>query len=185
MAKGLALQFPLISRLRDEGKLQGGNDRATGHWFRSKYLVTPPTSWTVLHDLDGGDKKTIWFDSRFYRINLLWEGGCLRIRDIHLFDERLASEYETKPASANDRRFFTLPFVDGFLWSKPGQLAGVRIKALVEGKKVLLEGGSPAVVNSDDTAVTIRWPLATVSRGAGDRAAEGQGWNAITITEKG
>lgn len=159
MARGLEIQFPLIARLRDEGKLRVETMAASGRWFRSTYRVTPATSFTVLKDVDGGDRRTVWFDSRFYRINLLWEDGTLRIRDIHLFDERLPSVYETSAATADECRFYTLPFVDGYLWSKPWQIAGLRLKAVMGGKEIPLTGGEPVVKTNGDSALVIRWPL--------------------------
>lgn len=161
MAKGLEIQFPLIGRLRDEGKVRVETMAASGRWFRRRYRVTPVTSFVALKDVNGGDRRTIWYDSRFYRINLLWENGTLRIRDIHLFDERFPSAYETSAASSNECRFFTLPFVDGYLWSKPDQIAGLRLKAIVEGKEVLLSGGDPIVEAKGDSEQVIRWPLET------------------------
>jgi hypothetical protein len=163
MEKGLEIQFPLIARLRDEGKVRVETMGTSGRWFRSKYRVTPATSFTVLKDVDSSGRRTVWFDSRFYRINLLWEDGALRIRDIHLFDERFPSVYETEAATSNECRFFTLPFVDGFLWSKPGQIAGLRVKAVVGGKVVVLKGGEPVVSNRGDSVMLIRWPLTTVA----------------------
>jgi hypothetical protein len=162
MAKGLGIQFPLIARLRDEGKLKVETMAETGRWFRTRYRLTPATSFTVLKDIEGSDKKTIWYDSRFYRVNLLWEGGMLRVRDIHLFDERFPSIYETEAANSNECRFFTLPFVDGYVWSKPGQMAGLRLKAVIGGAAVALAGGDPEVSPEGDSALLVRWPLKTV-----------------------
>ncbi len=161
MEKGLEIQFPLIARLRDQGKVRVETLGASGRWFRSTYRVTPPTSFTVLKDMNSSGRRTVWFDTRFYRINLLWEAGALRIRDIHLFDERFPSVYETQAATSNECRFFTLPFVDGYLWSKPGQIAGLRLKARIDGKDVGLTGGDPVVNLKDDSTMLIRWPLKT------------------------
>jgi hypothetical protein len=162
MSKGLQIQFPLIAQLRDEGKVRVETMAESGRWFRAKYGLTPATSFTVLKDIDGSDRKTVWFDSRFYRINLLWEDGTLRIRDIHLFDERFPSVYETAAANSNECRFFTLPFVDGYLWSKAGQIAGLRLKARAGGKEVVLTGGAPVVEVKGDSAMLIRWPVERV-----------------------
>jgi hypothetical protein len=30
--------------------------------------------------------------------------------------------------------------VDGYLWSKPGQLAGLRLKTLLNGQEIILKG---------------------------------------------
>jgi hypothetical protein len=163
MAKGLEIQFPLIAGLRDAGKLQVETMAESGRWFRSKYHLTPATSFTVLKDVGRSNRKTIWYDSRFYRVNLLWEDGMLRIRDIHLFDEQLPSAYETTPAATNECRFFTLPVVDGYLWSKPGQVAGLRVMTMMRGQVVAVGGGDPEVIGIADSELLIRWPLKTVA----------------------
>jgi hypothetical protein len=161
MSKGLGLQFPLIARLRDEGRLEVQTLAESGRWFSKKYPLTPSTTFTVTKDLPGSDAKTIWFDSRFYRVNLLWEKRTLRIRDWHLFDEKLPSIYETKAATANECSFLTLPVVDGYLWSKKDTLAGLRLMGIIDGKTVPLEGGDPVFQPIGDTAMLIRWPLTT------------------------
>lgn len=158
MVKGFGIQLPLIAHLRNENKIRVETLEASGRWFRKKYTVTPATSFAVSKDLDGSDKKTLWFNSRFYRANLLWENGSLRIRDIHLFNEKFPSVYETQVASSNECKFFTLPFVDGYVWSKPGDIAGLRLKATIAGKETLLEGGDPVFSNTT-TGVHVEWPV--------------------------
>jgi len=162
MSKGLELQFRLIARLRDERRVRVETLAVSGRWFRASYTVTPATTFTVTKDIDGGDTRTIWYDSRFYRINILWKKGQLRIRDIHLFDERLASPYEKVASNTTDCRFFTLPFVDGYVWSTPGQIAGLRLKAVVDGKEILLEGGDPEFAAEGPSTMHIRWRMKTV-----------------------
>jgi hypothetical protein len=162
MSKGFEIQMPLLARLRDEGKIRVETLEASGRWFKKNFKLTPATSFTVNNDLPGGDLKTVWFNSRFYRVNLLWEKGSLRIRDIHMFDERLPSVYTREKATSNECQFFTLPVVDGYLWSKSDQLAGLRFKAVVKGKEVLLEGGDPVVTSPTEGKLHISWPLTNV-----------------------
>jgi hypothetical protein len=159
MAKGFELQLPLIARLRDEKKLKVETLAASGQWFREHYKITPATSVTVNEDLKGSDRKTVWFNSRFYRINLLWEKGTLRFRDIHLFNENFPSTYTTNKATSNECSFFTLPFVDGYIWSAPGQIAGLRFKTIIDGKEILLEGNDPVVTDSIPGKLHISWSL--------------------------
>jgi len=161
MAKGLEFQLPLIARLRDEGKIKVETLAESGRWFREQYKVTPATSVTVMKDLKGSDRKTVWFNSRFYRANLLWEKGTLRFRDIHLFNENFPSTYTLNKATSNECSFFTLPFVDGYLWSSPDTIAGLRFKAVVNGKEVLLEGGDPVVSDTEHGQLHIVWLLKT------------------------
>ena len=131
----------------------------SGRWFKEHYKVTPATSVTVTEDIKGSDRKTVWFDSRFYRANLLWEKGTLRFRDIHLFNEKFPSVYTTEKATSNECSFFTLPFVDGYAWSTPGKIAGLRFKSIVDGKEVLMKGGNPAITDSIAGKLQISWPL--------------------------
>lgn len=163
MAKGFEIQMPLIARLRNEHKIRLETLEQSGRWFKKHYRVTPPTSFTVSHDIEGSDLKTAWFNSRFYRVNFLWENNILRIRDIHLFNENFPSVYTEHVATSNECSFFTLPVVDGYIWSKPSQLAGLRLKAIIGGKEILLTGGQPRFSNSTPGTLHISWPLTSVN----------------------
>ncbi len=162
MAKGFEWQMPLIARLRDEHKIRVETLAESGAWFRKHYALTPATSVTVMKDLPGSDRRTVWYNSRYYRINWLWEKGNLMIRDIHLFDENFPSVYTEERATSNECSFFTLPFVDSYVWSSKGELAGMRLKMMKDGKEVLLEGGEPRVVQKGKSTLHISWPLKNV-----------------------
>ncbi len=155
MRKGFEIQMPLIDRLRKEGKITVKTLAETGQWFKEKYRVTPPTSVTVLNDHSDKDLKTVWFNSRFYRANLLWEQGTLRFRDIHLFDEMAASDYLAQKGTSNQCRYYTLPLVDGFHWSSAQTVAGLRFKS-AGGTE--LRGGDPEVICDDENDLEVRWP---------------------------
>ncbi|CAN5696634.1 hypothetical protein BH11BAC3_BH11BAC3_23650 [soil metagenome] len=159
MAKGLELQFPLIASLRDAQKIKVETLGASGKWFKAHFKTTPATAVTVTEDLPGSNKKTVWFNSRFYRANLLWDSGHLRFRDIHLFDENLPSKYETEVATSNECNFFTLPLVDGYLWSSHDFFAGLRFKAMIDGKATELYGANPIISDKVQGQLTISWPL--------------------------
>lgn len=162
MEKGFLIQMPLIARLRNEGKIKVETLEASGAWFKKQFKVTPATAFTVNNDLPGSDKKTAWYNSRFYRLNLLWENGQLRIRDIHLFDEKFPSVYTTQKATSNECTFFTLPFVDGYLWSKRDLFAGIRFKALVNGKEEIIQGGDPVITSAGADKLRVSWPLLNI-----------------------
>ncbi|WP_183560429.1 hypothetical protein [Mucilaginibacter sp. SP1R1] len=162
MAKGFEIQMPLIASLRDQHKIRVETMEQSGRWFRKTYKVTPATSFTVSKDIDGSDLKTVWFNSRFYRINMLWEHGNLRIRDLHLFNENLPSVYTTQVATSNECVLLTLPVVDGYIWSKPDYLAGLRLKALIDNKEVLIAGGNPVYTHTGPGSIHISWPLTSV-----------------------
>jgi hypothetical protein len=156
MGQGLSIQMPMIAQLLKEGKVTLKTLGETGKWFRNKYKVTPPTSVTVLNDHSKKNQKTVWFNSRFYRANLLWDQGTLRFRDIHLFDETVASDYLTKKGTSTQCDYYTLPVVDGFRWSSLQNVAGLRIKAA---GGLEIKGGDPTVDDRTDGELVVRWPV--------------------------
>ena len=159
MQKGFEIQMPLIAKLRNEGKLRVETLAASGEWFRNKYSLTPATALTVNKDISGSNKKTVWFNSRFYRFNLLWENHTLRFRDIHLFNENFPSYYTEHIATSNECSFFTLPFVDGYRWSSDEKTAGLWFKAMINGKESMLEGDDPIIRDVVPGKLSIEWPL--------------------------
>ena len=140
MAKGLEIQIPLIAKLRDEKKIVVETLSESGKWFSEHYKTTPATSVTANEDANSGRFKTVWFDSRFYRANLLWDDGTLRFRDIHLFDENLPCDYLTVKGTSTKCEFYTFPFVDGYKWSSSEKIAGLRFNAIIDGKEIPLKG---------------------------------------------
>ena len=158
MAEGFTIQMPMIAQLQKEGKVTVQTLGETGRWFKNRYRTTPPTSVTVLNDHSDKDQKTVWFNSRFYRANLLWDQGTMRFRDIHLFDETIASDYLTKRGTSTQCNYYTLPFVDGFVWSSSQTVAGLRLKAFIEGRLVEIRGGDPTVDDRTDGELIVRWP---------------------------
>jgi hypothetical protein len=161
MQKGLSIQFPLIAQLRDSGLLKVQTLEQTGRWFKEQFKLTPATAVTVNKDLDGSNKKAIWFDSRFYRLSIVWEDGRLRIRDLHLFDENISDNIK-KDSASGSYVLTTLPVVDGFVWSDKTHLAGLRLKARINGNEEELTGGDPVITDSIKGRLHIVWPLTNI-----------------------
>ncbi len=162
ISKGLGFQLPLVARLRDEKKVRVETMAESGRWFREHYKMTPPTAVTVKEDLPGSDCKTVWFDSRFFRANLLWEHGTLRFTDLHLFDENLQSEYLTNPVSSSKFFLYTLPFIDGYT-KTPDKIGGLQLKANLNGKEIMIKGKDPVINDRIKGKLHISWPLQSVS----------------------
>ena len=156
MSQGFNIQMPMIARLYKEGKIAVKTLGETGKWFKDNYKVTPPTSVTVLSDHSKKNQKTVWFNSRFYRANLLWDQGTMRFRDIHLFDETVSSDYLTKRGTLTQCFYYTLPFVDGFRWSSLQTVAGLRLKSA---GGLEIKGGDPTVDDRTDGELVVRWPI--------------------------
>ena len=157
MKEGLEMQMPLIDSLRRAGKVRVETLGESGRWFRKRFPLTPATAVTTVSDVRGEGNKTVWYDSRYYRANLLWEKGRFRFRDIHLFDERFKSEYLDTPGTGDRFLFYTMPFVDGFMWSKGGDRAGLSlVRTCRDGQAEELRLDSPEVKERGRSVLEVR-----------------------------
>ena len=169
MEKGFVYQTARLADLRKKGKVRIQTLAETGRWFRERYPVTPPTSVITTEDYQGNGRKTFWFNSRYYRANLLWEGSALKIRDLHVFNENLRSEYLDRPDTLPVFHYETLPLVDGCLWSTKDKMAGLYLIAPD------FEGGEPVFASkADESGQEITWP-----------SAVGKGRFTLSFTEEG
>lgn len=157
MREGLEMQMPLIDSLRRAGKVRVETLGESGRWFRKRFPLTPATAVTTVSDVRGEGNKTVWYDSRYYRANLLWEKGRFRFRDIHLFDERFKSEYLDTPGTGDRFLFYTMPFVDSFMWSKGGDRAGLSlVRTCRDGQTEELRLDSPEVKERGRSVLEVR-----------------------------
>ena len=130
MKKGLKIQMPVFRKLTDEGAFRVETLSESGRWFKENFPVTPVSSVTVSDDFLNAGKSAVWYDSRYYRAGLYWSGTEFIIRDIHMFDEKIESDYLRKPLTTTYCEYLTPPFVDGFFWSSEKELAGLRLVTL-------------------------------------------------------
>ena len=157
MRTGLTLQVALLAQQAGAGEIKIETLAEAGKWFRHHYSITPPTSAVALDDWKHENRKSVWYDSRFYRLNLLWENGSFFIRDLHRFDERVASMTHDTPLTTTYLAYGTLPIMDGALWSG-FERAGIKPVLLgVDGGRLPMPLVGPPLVkelNQTDLGVT-------------------------------
>jgi hypothetical protein len=160
MKTGLTLQIALLAQQAKAGEIQIETLAQAGKWFRDHYSVTPPTSVVALDDWKHEARKSIWYDSRFYRINILWEKDGFFIRDLHRFDENVPSVTHDTPLTTTYLAYGTLPVMDGALWSGP-ERAGIRPVLLSANgeKSPIVPDGPPVVTELNRTDLNITQPL--------------------------
>jgi hypothetical protein len=79
----------------------------------------------ALNDWQGEGRKTVWYDSRFYRLNILWQNGGFFIRDLHCFDQNMVSPTHNTALTNTVLAYETLPVIDWAFWHKKTELAGM------------------------------------------------------------
>jgi hypothetical protein len=159
LGPGLTHQVELLAELVRRGELEVETLAASGRWFRQQFPVTPATAVVALDDCRHEGRRTVWYNSRYYRANLLWEPAGFRFRDLHLFDQRLASPYLTAPLTTTACHYYALPLLDGFHWSTARDAAGFRVVALDTAGPRPVEVGPPTVTEPNASTLRLACPL--------------------------
>lgn len=124
MEKGLSYQFTLFEKLQQEGKLTVETMGESGRWYQETYKTTPASAITAHSAYDDENKNTVWYSSKYYRVNLFGDHGSVRIRDLHFFSEKYFDPFEETVCTENVAVYDTLPLIDGNRQSGNGILAG-------------------------------------------------------------
>lgn len=163
MKSGFTDQITLLSKLNKAGEIKVETLAQSGQWFRAHYPLTPPSAVVALDDWKQENQKSIWYDSRFYRLNLLWQDGEFFIRDLHCFDESVVSATHDSALTTKSLAYETLPIMDCALWAGSAHgLEGMRPVLLSpdNGNSPLVPQGEPVVKELNRTDLSIRQPLA-------------------------
>jgi hypothetical protein len=154
--KGLTMQIELVREMADNGLLRVETLLESGRWYKKNFPVTPATAVTVPDDYRGKDISSVWYNSRFYRAGLLWIKDNFVIRDIHMFDASIESDYLRKAGTTSYCEYITPPFVDGFLWSTKKDKAGLRLVSFkADGKTKEIPVESHECVESGNGELTV------------------------------
>ena len=124
MERGLTYQFARFAQLQQEGKLIVEPLGDTGRWFKETYTTTPASAITAHSAFDDQEKKSVWYCSRHYRINLYADQRGLRIRDMHIFKEEQPDPFENTVCTKNEATYDSLPVMDGNIFSGNQVIAG-------------------------------------------------------------
>lgn len=128
MKTGFLYQIPLFEKLQKEGKICVEPIGDTGRWYKDTFEVTPSSAITAHCAYDDDNKTSVWYSSRFYRVNIYTDNGQLRIRDIHIFSDDHPDKYEDEVCTENFAVYESLPFIDGCRYTGKGVVAGGYLK---------------------------------------------------------
>ena len=124
---GLPYQAKKIAELRDRGEVEVLTLGEAGEWFAATYTSTPAAAQAALSDWKGEGRKSIWYYSPRYRVNLYIENGEASIRDCYLFDENYPERYLENVCRGDSCLFDNLPVWDGMRWSDGKVSAKLRL----------------------------------------------------------
>lgn len=131
MYKGYEKQVEIISKLEKEKVIRVETLEESSTWFENRYKLTPPTTFIASKDWnEKNNLKTLWYNSRFYRISFLLEEDILSIRDVHLFDERYKSRYYENTLEESESIFDALPILNSHYWSNEFKRASIDFRKI-------------------------------------------------------
>lgn len=159
---GLTRQVALFAAQAQAGEIQLETLSEAGQWFRSHYSTTPPTAVVALDDWQEQNRKSVWYDSRFYRVNVFWDSGTLYIRDLHGFNENVVSSTYSNALATTYFDYEALPVMDGGQWSGSGTNSVGMWAVLLSANGTpspMLTAGQPTVNELDPRDLTIQQPL--------------------------
>ena len=136
MREGLEYQFPHIARLAREGKVEVMTLGESGRWFKENFETTPPATLSALKSWKRPNISSIWYYSRFYRVNLVLDNGIARIRDMYLFDENYPERYLDKRCASTACEFRNLPIMDGSIYSDAKSSTTAGIYFMADGQRI-------------------------------------------------
>jgi hypothetical protein len=160
MKRGLTMQMSILAKKAKADEIEVQTLEQSGKWFRRRYALTPPTAVVAGDDWKKQNRKTAWYDSRFYRLNILWENDAFYIRDLHRFDEKVVSATHDAALRTRSLAYETLPVMDGALWSGRTKAGMWPVMLSPDGKQSpMVPDGPPVVEEQSETELRIRQPL--------------------------
>ena len=113
-----------FEKLQKEGKLTVEPMGETGRWFKEAFPDTPASAITAHTAYDDENKNSVWYCTKYYRINLYGEDGNFRIRDIHLFTADFPDVYDEVVCTENHATYEALPLIEGMRSTGHGTVGG-------------------------------------------------------------
>lgn len=96
-----------------------------GKRFKLLYKTTPMTCVYALSDWAENGNKSVWFNSKYYRINIFSDDKKVWIRDLQKYDDNQRDVYLDSPCQDSLGVYEALPVMDGVQFSDDEVQAGI------------------------------------------------------------
>lgn len=118
--KGLPYQMERIADLAAEGTIAVEQLGETGRAFKAAHAGNIPETLVAMENWSKEPYRSVWYNSRHYRMNLFFDGSHVFFRDIHKFCDDYAETYLEKPCPKWHCAYLTPPVVDGMMLKGEG-----------------------------------------------------------------
>lgn len=151
ISKGLPMQFRILKEMQTDGKIIIETLSESGKQFRDNFSLTPPQAQMFDTDINDNRYKTLWYNCKNYRLNVLYEQGRIWIRDLYIFNELFKEKFLNEKEDSHNCSYYTLPVVDGFRFSDKNTRAGLYF--MKEGKELTFTAPWRTFTNNNAASV--------------------------------
>ena len=151
ISKGLPMQFRVLKEMQTDGKIIIETLSESGKRFRDNFSLTPPQAQMFDTDINDNRYKTLWYNCKNYRLNVLYEQGRIWIRDLYIFNELFKEKFLNEKEDSHNCSYYTLPVVDGFRFSDKNTRAGLYF--MKEGKELTFTAPWRTFTNNNAASV--------------------------------
>ena len=160
ISRGLPMQCEKIAKEVAAGHIVLEKMCDTARAFKAAHPANCPQTQIALEDWSGFGRKSIWYNSRFYRGNLIMDGGKLVFRDIHKMADDFAEPFLDKVCTGWQALYFTPPVVDQWLFRGKDVSGAMAFSGEFVGLDADAEGNRTLVVTArraDGTTAVVRF----------------------------
>jgi len=160
ISRGWPMQCAKIAAERAAGRIAVETMGETARRFKQDHPANCPQTQIALEDWNGNRRKSIWYNSRFYRANLILEGGQLVFRDIHKMADDFEEPFLDRVCTGWQALYFTPPVVDQWLFRDKGVSGTMALSgeyAALAAEAVAQDALLVTATRTDGTKATVRF----------------------------
>ena len=175
ISRGWPMQCEKIAKEVAAGRFVLEKMCETARAFKTAHKANCPQTQIALDDWSGYGRKSVWYNSRFYRANLLMDGKRLVFRDIHKMSDDFEEPFLDKVCTGWQALYYTPPVVDQWMFRGKGVSGVMSFSGEFASIETAADGDALVVTakRADGTAATVRFEEGRiVVSGAGTLDAE-------------
>ena len=175
ISRGWPMQCAKIAKEAAAGRIVVEKMCDTARAFKAAHKANCPQTQIALEDWSGAGRKSAWYNSRFYRANIMMDGKRLFFRDIHKMCDGFEEPFLDKVCTGWQALYYTPPVVDQWMFGGKGASGVMSLDGEFASIETAADGDALVVTatRADGTAATVRFEEGRiVVSGAGTLDAE-------------
>jgi hypothetical protein len=160
ISRGLPMQCERIQKEVAAGRIILEKMCDTACAFKAAHKENCPQTQIALEDWSGAGRKSVWYNSRFYRANLFLNEGKLHFRDIHKMADEFEEPFLNKVCTGWQALYYTPPVIDQWLFRGKSASGVMMFDGVFTSIETAAEKGDVLVATAkrtDGTIVTVRF----------------------------